>query len=115
MDFAPFCLCLSVTQVLGNLAIPFEEELLQSGLALSEAHSEDFEKLFGGQFFVNHRPTKGKRKRNRNIQKRSVLWGLDRFYSDAIKAKNHFGGLTKKIGSIFGSDDSQVKDEKAHS
>ena len=89
-----------------HLEDSFESELLRNGLKLSETHNAEFVKLYRGHFFKTVEKGKGKKK-GKSRSKRA-FWGLDKFFSDAVKTKDHFGGLKDRVGSLFGSDDSQV-------
>ena len=86
----------------------YESDLLRQGLALSSRHSKAFPQLFRGQFFKAGNKKKGK-ERNRI---RRAFWGLDKFFTDAQKTRNHFGGLSDRIGNVFEDEDEQVKLKK---
>ena len=94
--------CNSVPQ----LEDSFESELLTNGLKLSETHNAEFIKLYHGHFFK--KVEKGKGKKKGKSRSKRAFWGLDKFFSDAVKTKDHFGGLKNRVGSLFGSDDTQV-------
>ena len=85
----------------------FQSELLRQGLKLSETHNAEFGKLYRGQFFKKVEEGKGKKK-GKSRSKRA-FWGLDKFFTDAVKTRDHFGGLKDRVGSLFGSDDTQVR------
>ena len=78
-------------------AAQFENEFLKLGLKLSGKHSRAFTELLRKEFFHSEDKKKG---RERGRAKRA-FWGLDKFFTDAQKTKNHFGGLTDRIGDVF--------------
>ena len=107
-------LCRAVTGALQQSSGSYESELLRAGLQLSQDHSQQFSELYRDQFFKTEERRVWKKKgkaRTKNRTKprtKRAFWGLDKFFSDAIKAKNHFGGLKDRVGTYFGSDDTQV-------
>ena len=84
----------------------YESDLLRLWLALSSRHSKAFPQLFSGQFFKPGNKKKGKERTKR------AFWGLDKFFTDAQKTKNHFGGLSDRIGNVFEEDDEQVNQKE---
>ena len=83
-------------------------------LSLSQEHSQQFINEYHGQFFktVEKRAWKKKGKSRSKGRNKRAFWGLDKFFSDAVKAKDHFGGLKDRVGTYFGSDNSQVGEQQ---
>ena len=104
-----FCITTVIT-VRADARHTFESDLLSAGLSLSQQHSEEFARLYRGQFFGREGRRAGRKKGKARTKARAkrAFWGLDKFFSDAMKAKNHFGGLKDRVGGLLGSGDSQV-------
>ena len=81
---------------LGTFDMDFEVKLMEAGLEISERHSEIFDNLL-------ERKTKGIKRRTKR-----AYWGFDRFFDDAIRAKNHFGKLKDTIGSYIEEQNKKV-------
>ena len=81
----------------------FESNLLKIGKQLSLKHSHAFNDMFHSHFF---KVKSGKS--NHLSRKKRAFWGLDKFFNDAQKAKDHFGGLTDRIGHVFQDEEDQV-------
>ena len=79
----------------GIFDMDFEVNFMEAGLEISKRHSEIFDNLL-------ERKTKGKRRTKR------AYWGFDRFFDDAIRAKNHFGKLKDTIGSYIEEQNKKV-------
>ena len=82
----------------------FQDQFIKIGKRLSRRHAAAFTDLFRGEFFQALDKRKGK---GRNRTKRAV-WGLDKFFIDAQKTREHFGGLTDRIGDVFEDEEVQV-------
>ena len=101
-----FCFVIPSTGMLERSEDSFNKALLENGLRLSKDHSKHFSTVLRRQFFNYEESRKGFVKGKR--RKKRALWGLDKFFTDAKKAKDHFGGLTDRIGGMFGSIDTKV-------
>ena len=99
--FLRYCFCLQSNDS------SFETELFRLGVKLSRKHSIEFVDLYRNKFFHGKSKQKGKVKNHQNRQKRA-FWGLDQFFTDAEKTKNHFGSLNNRIGNIFAEEEDQV-------
>ena len=76
----------------GDFDIDFEERFLQAGLKISEEYSAIFNNLLD-------------RKQHKNFKERTkrAYWGFDRFFNDAVRAKNHLGPQLGKLKDTIGS------------
>lgn len=74
-----------------NFDIDFEERFLQAGLELSEKYSASFNNL------LDRKDKDFKRRTKR------AYWGFDRFFNDAVRAKNHLGPKLGKLKDTIGS------------